>query len=133
MPHPTLADLAADLYHQRWSYPNGVSYEFNVLAFDEAHAENVGAVRMAEGLADLASVSLTTNECVEGSVELRAAVLLTESQEAFDARQREYARRQENANEAAAERQYESFHGSSSPQTDAERYDAAAAFKRSLR
>jgi hypothetical protein len=134
IPSPTLADLEAELYQQTWEHTQHKTRStFYVLAFDEEHARSVGAVRCAEQLLDLSAVALVENEAVDGGVEIRASILITESPEAFNARQREYARRQENANEAAAERDYEAFHSGSGPQTDAERYDAAAAFKRSLR
>jgi hypothetical protein len=130
LPDPTMADLEALVYRQRWEHASGTASEFNVLAFDAAHAEGVGAMKLAEDLVNLADARMAYNELVEDAgIELRLGVLQSESPSSFDARQREYANRRDNAAERAHERSLENLYGGSSPQTDAERYQDAANWK----
>jgi hypothetical protein len=73
-----------------------VSRGFDVLALDADHAKELGQIRLAEtGDAAFFALDLTRNEPVqEAGPEYVQAVLKTEGETSWHARQEEYARRQ---------------------------------------
>ena len=91
LPEPTLADLAATVYHQRWRISaTREILAFDVLARDAAHAVMLGEMRLSAGGFEQPFFIDTNVACPEASVAVKADILNTEPAALKEDRQRRW-------------------------------------------
>jgi hypothetical protein len=93
-PMPTMADLAATVFHQRWRHegPTG-KMALDVLALDASHAVVIGEMVLATML--LPPFEIETNiPCAEASVDAKARILRHEPRAVFEHRQATWQQRE---------------------------------------
>jgi hypothetical protein len=93
--YPTLADLAATVYHQQWAIGrDGEVLTVDVLALDAAHAVVLGELTLLAGELLIPHDCRSNVPCPHASFEMKARLLREEPQAVTDHRQTTWGARQ---------------------------------------